>query len=72
MLNIGSRRQVWNGTAKQTSGGLQKKNLFKDKKDNRIKSKLASKSAKKSRNLNNWAKDNNLVLKKGVFGWHKK
>ena len=31
MLNRGSRRQVWNGTARKTSGGLTKKDLSKSK-----------------------------------------
>lgn len=29
--NIGSRAQVWHGTAKKTSGGLTKQNLMKNK-----------------------------------------
>ena len=29
MLSTGSRAQVWNGTAKKTSGGLEKKDLMK-------------------------------------------
>ena len=28
---VGSRRQVWNRTAKQTPGGLKRKDLYKDK-----------------------------------------
>jgi hypothetical protein len=62
MKTIGSRAQVWNGNAKKTSGGLTKKDLFKKK--GRIRSKRASKSAKKNQNLKNagW------TFKKGEFG----
>ena len=38
MQRVGSRRQVWNKTAKQTSGGLTRSELFQDKYGN-IKSK---------------------------------
>ena len=48
------------------------KNLFKDKKTNRIKSVKASKSAKKNGNLKVWAKSNDLIQQKGVFGWVEK
>ena len=62
MKTVGSRAQVWHGTAKKTSGGLTKKDLFKRK--GRIKSKRASKKAKKNKNLKNagW------TFKKGEFG----
>ena len=46
----GSRAQVFHGKAMQTAGGLKKKNLFKDK-HGCIKSKKASKRARKNRNL---------------------
>lgn len=46
----GSRRQVWNRTAKRTSGGLKREDLFQDKYGN-IKSKRASKNAKRNKNL---------------------
>ena len=62
MLNVGSRRQVWNGTAVKTSGGLTKKNLFKSK--GRIKSRKASRKAKKNKNL----KKAGWTFKKGEFG----
>lgn len=48
---IGSRREVMNGSAKQTSGGLTKKDLFYKTDKNgvrRIKSKKASAAGKKS------------------------
>ena len=49
MLTVGSRAKVWNGNAKKTSGGLTKKDLFK--KNGRIKSRKASKKAKRNNNL---------------------
>ena len=44
ILRKGTRQQVYSGIAKQTAGGLKKKDLFLD--GNVIKSKKASKSAK--------------------------
>lgn len=44
MKDIGSRAEVFHGTAKKTSGGLAKKDLTKSQ-DGRIKSKAASCSA---------------------------
>jgi hypothetical protein len=63
MLREGTRAQVWHGTAKQTSGGLTKDKLFKDK-NGRIRSKAASANAKRNNNLvkAGW------VTKKGQFG----
>ena len=63
MQTIGSRAQVWHGTAKKTSGGLTKKNLFQDKYGN-IKSKKASAKAKRIKNL----KKAGWTVKKGEFG----
>lgn len=62
MKTIGTRAQVWHGTATKTSGGLTKKDLFH--KNGRIRSKRASRSAKKNKNLQNagW------TYKKGEFG----
>ena len=62
MQTVGSRAQVWHGTAKKTSGGLTKKDLFKKK--GRIRSKRASRNAKRNQNLKNagW------THKKGEFG----
>jgi len=59
---VGSRRQVWNGTADRTSGGLKKKDLRLM--NGRLKSIKASRSAKRSKNLENagW------TAKKGSFG----
>lgn len=62
MKTIGSRAQVWHGTAKKTKGGLTKKDLFKKK--GRIRSKRASKKAKKNNNL----KKSGWTFKKGQFG----
>jgi hypothetical protein len=62
MLTVGSRVQVWNGNAKKTSGGLTKKDLFKKK--GRIRSRKASKKAKKNNNL----KKAGWTFKKGEFG----
>jgi hypothetical protein len=60
---IGSRRQVWNGTAKKTSGGLLKSDLMLNK-NGRIVSKSKHASAKKENRL---AK-HGYSFKKGVFG----
>ena len=48
--NIGSRAEVWHGTAKKTSGGLIKSKLRKNK-NGRIVSKKLSIRSKKSSNL---------------------
>ena len=63
MQRVGSRRQVWHITAKQTSGGLTRSELFQDKYGN-LKSRKASKKAKKNKNLMKagW------TFKKGSFG----
>ena len=42
---IGSRAQVFHGTADQTAGGLTKKDLILDPKDGQIKSKAAQEAA---------------------------
>ena len=62
-MRVGSRRQVWNGTAKETPGGLKKKDIFKDK-YGRLKSRRASKKAKRNQNL----KRAGWVVQKGKFG----
>ena len=49
-MTVGSRAQVWHGTADKTSGGLTKKDLFQGK-DGRIKSRRASALAKKNKTL---------------------
>ena len=45
---IGSRAQVYHGNARHTSGGLTKSDLFFDRKSGRIRSKRASKAAKRN------------------------
>ena len=62
MPTVGSRRQVWNGNADHTSGGLKKKDLIKV--NGSIKSKKASQAAKRNNNLvkAGW------TTKKGEFG----
>jgi hypothetical protein len=60
---VGSRRQVWNGTAMETSGGLKRGDLFQDKYGN-LKSRKASKKAKRSKNL----KKAGYTAVKGKFG----
>jgi hypothetical protein len=44
---IGSRAEVFHGTADKTSGGLTKKDLMQDPNDGRIKSKAAHDAAMK-------------------------
>ena len=60
---VGSRCQVWNGTAEKTTGGLHITDLFRDK-NGRIRSKAASRNAKK----NNTLKRLGYVTKKGQYG----
>ena len=61
-MTVGTRAQVWHGTADRTAGGLTKKDLFM--KSGRIRSKRASRSAKKNQNL----KKAGWTFKKGEFG----
>jgi hypothetical protein len=63
MQTTGSRAQVWHKTAKKTSGGLTRDQLFQDKYGN-IKSKKASAKAKRNKNL----KKAGWTVKKGQFG----
>lgn len=62
MQTYGTRRQVWNKTAMKTTGGLVRSDLFMKK--GRIKSKKASKKAKRNNNL----KNSGWTFKKGEFG----
>lgn len=50
MPSVGSRAQVYNGTALRTAGGLTRADLFQDK-YGRIRSKRASSAAKRNKNL---------------------
>ena len=63
----GSRAQVWHGTAYETTGGLTKPKLFKNKLG-RIVSASKFKSAKKEKRLVKAG----YVTKKGKFGFVKK
>ena len=62
MEKVGTRAQVWHGTAERTSGGLRKKDLMM--KRGRIRSRKASRSAKRSGNL----RKAGWTFKKGEFG----
>lgn len=48
---VGSRAQVWHGTAYKTSGQLTKGDLFQHRKSGRIKSRAKSSQAKKDKRL---------------------
>uniref|UniRef100_A0A6C0BQK9 Uncharacterized protein n=1 Tax=viral metagenome TaxID=1070528 RepID=A0A6C0BQK9_9ZZZZ len=50
MLSTGSRAQVWHGSAKKTSGGLEKRHLLMNK-NGRIVSKKKHESAKREKRL---------------------
>lgn len=63
---VGSRQQVWNGTAYKTSGNLIKKDLFYNK-WGRIVSNLKHYTAKKDNRL----VKHGFLTKKGVFGFRK-
>lgn len=65
--NIGSRAEVFHGNARQTSGGLTKKDLIKNK-AGRIVSKKKYLTAKKEKRL----EKNGYFAKKGKFGFVKK
>ena len=60
---LGSRREVYNGTAKRTTGGLEKKDLFYNK-YGRIVSMKKHLTAKKEKRLKKYG----WTAKKGEFG----
>ena len=60
---IGSRAQVWHGTAYKTSGGLTRKDLFYNK-HGRIVSRAKHNTAKKERRL----QKHGYTARKGKFG----
>lgn len=60
---VGSRAQVWHGTAKHTSGGLTRKDLMKNK-HGRIVSRRKHATAKRERRLVKAG----FLTKKGHFG----
>lgn len=68
MMAVGSKSQVWHGTAKHTSGGLTKKDLMKTKKG-RIVSKRKHAAGKKALAQ---LKKAGYVAKKGTFKLFKK
>jgi len=63
----GSRREVWNGTACKTKGGLTKAGLHYNPKTGRYVSKKKSLQAKKEKG-SRFAKKGYALAKKGVFG----
>ena len=65
VANTGSRREVMNGSALKTSGGLRKKDLMYNK-QRRIVSRKLHKLAKKQKHLKDF------TTKKGTFGAFKK
>ena len=65
-MTVGTRAQVWHGTAKKTSGGLMKSNLLQNK-NGRIVSKSKHNSAKKDKRLVKAG----YLTKKGKFGFVK-
>ena len=71
-MAIGTRAQVWHGTAQNTAGGLKKEDLFIGK-DGAIKSKAQSAAGKKNPGLKKWrasvdqAKKQLGIPKKGEF-----
>lgn len=66
LRKIGTRAEVWHGTAKHTSGGLERKDLFKNK-HGRIVSKKKHNTAKRERRLVKAG----YGTKKGKFGFVK-
>lgn len=65
--NIGTRAQVWHGTAKKTSGGLTKLNLMKNKHGRIVSRKKHSKAKRENRLVKA-----GFLTKKGHFGFIKK
>lgn len=51
---VGTKAQVFHGSADKTAGGLKKTNLFQDSDDGRIKSKAQSAAGKKNPALKAW------------------
>lgn len=66
MVLIGTRAQVWHGTAYKTSGGLKKDHLMQNK-SGRIVSEKKHQSAKRENRL----LKHGYGTKKGKFGWVK-
>jgi len=60
---VGSRAQVWHGTAKKTSGGLHKSSLMKNKHGRIVSRKMHTRAKKENR-----LKKAGYFTKKGHFG----
>ena len=71
-LKVGSRAQVWHGTAEKTAYGKKglKKHQLKKRKG-KIVSKKASNTAKRKGTLKKWMKREGLCVRKGHFGLQK-
>jgi hypothetical protein len=68
MITVGSKSQVYHGTAKHTSGGLTKKDLMKTKKGRIVSKKKHAAGLKALKQL----KKAGYVAKKGTFKLFKK
>ena len=68
MMAVGSKSQVWHGTAKHTSGGLTKKDLMKTKKGRIVSKRKHAAGLKALKQL----KKSGYVAKKGTFKLFKK
>jgi len=70
---VGSRAQVWHGTALKTAYGKKglKKNQLMKNKAGKIVSIKAARTAKRKGTLKKWMKSEGLVVKKGQFGLQK-
>ncbi len=68
MMTVGSKSQVYHGTAKHTSGGLTKKDLMKTKKGRIVSKKKHAAGLKALKQL----KKAGYVAKKGTFKLFKK
>ena len=72
---VGSRAEVFHGTAKKTAygkKGLTKSQLKKNPKTGKIVSKKASSTAKRKGTLKRWMNKEGLCVRKGAFGLQKK
>ena len=68
MMAVGTKAQVWHGTAKHTSGGLVKKDLMKTRKGRIVSKKKHAAGQKALKQL----KKAGYVAKKGTFKLFKK
>ncbi len=68
MMTVGSKSQVWHGTAKHTSGGLKKSDLMKTKKGRIVSKRKHAAGLKALKQL----KKSGYVAKKGTFKLFKK